>query len=116
MRNFLAATFLLLAISSASAEQACPKFRVGCVPLDTFACDNITRSSFISRVCHDEAKQYMIIWLRGVPYHYCGISAKTVAEFKSSPSMGVFYNENIRSKQTGEHGPFDCRYRPMPAY
>lgn len=62
------------------------------------------------------SKYYMIIWLNGVPYHYCAIPPNVVQEFEAAHSMGTYYNENIRSKPSGEHGPFDCRDHPFPVY
>lgn len=99
----------------AAAEQACVKYHK-CVPLDRFACENITRSSFIHRVCYAAPHRYMIIWLGNgrVPYHYCNIGANTVAEFKAAPSMGRYFNSNIRS--IGDRrGPFDCRDHAPPS-
>lgn len=117
MRPLVISLVLLLA-SPAVAEQACPKYREGCVPLETFRCDTVTRSSFINRLCYEPAKRYMIIWLGkdNAPYHHCAVPQDVIDQFKAAPSMGRFYNSNIRSKSGGEHGPFDCRDHPIPAF
>ena len=67
------------------------------------------RSSFINRVCYDEANEYMLINLNGTYYHYCGIDDGTVSEFLSADSMGRFYNANVK-------GNFDCRVNRVPEY
>jgi hypothetical protein len=60
----------------------------------------------------------MIIWLdrrKGVtPYHYCDIGPDVITALKSAVDMYSYYLENIRSKPTGEHGPYDCRDHPVP--
>jgi hypothetical protein len=89
------------------------KYR-GSVDLKTFACNDISRSSFITRVCYDRAKQYMIIRLNTTYYHYCELSPATLSAFLEAPSMGTFYNQRI--KGTGRDGPFDCRTHSVPEY
>jgi hypothetical protein len=106
------AVFLSAGVS-VEAEEACVKYH-RCVPLDQFKCETITQSSFINRVCYVEAKKYMIIKLNVTYYHYCNIGLQTVSSFLASPSMGRYYNAEIRGK--GDlHGPFDCRDHPIPS-
>ena len=116
--RLIAVLLLLFLASPAVAEQACPKYREGCVPLDTFKCDTITRSKTINRLCYEPTKQYLIIWLgkNNVPYHYCDIPQSVIDELKAAPSMGHYYNSGIRSKPNGEHGPYDCRDHPVPKF
>ncbi len=97
-------TLALLAKATA-AETVNIKYR-GPVDLTPFACEAMTRSSFINRVCYDAANQYMIIKLKQTYYHYCEIDAGTVASLKAAESMGRYYNANI--KGSGQDGPFDC--------
>ena len=112
------ALFALAAVFSgsapASAEEACIKYHK-CVPLDSFKCDDITRSSFIYRFCYNEPKRYAIVWLgkNKTPYHYCNLGPETAEAFKAAESMGRYYNANIRSTNK-QHGPFDCRDHPIP--
>lgn len=89
------------------------KYR-GPVDLTTFSCNDISRSSFITRVCYDAAKQYMVIRLNTTYYHYCEFPKAVLSAFLEAPSMGTFYNERI--KGTGSDGPFDCRTHRVPAY
>jgi hypothetical protein len=56
----LASFFAILAC----AETVDVKYR-GPVDLVPFTCQNITRSSFINRVCYDESESYMLIELDG---------------------------------------------------
>ena len=99
-------TFLLCAVSPlARAESVYVKYR-GEVDLSSFDCKEITRSSFIRRVCYDRRNEYMLISLNGTFYHYCAIDAGTVSTLLNAPSMGQFYNANIK-------GNFDCRVNQL---
>jgi KTSC domain len=99
--------------SSVSAETVNVKYR-GVVDLAPFECTNTPRSSFIQRVCYDKAQSYMLINLTGTYYHYCELPSATFEAFMVAPSMGQFYNQNI--KGTGSDGPYDCRTHRVPAY
>jgi hypothetical protein len=56
----------------------------------------------------------MLINLRGVYNHYCDLPPATFDAFLSAPSMGQFYNQNI--KGWGSDGPFDRRTHRIPSY
>src|SRR5260221_14179207 len=99
---------LLLCTCSASAEVIGVKFR-GPLDLTPFACTDVTRSSFIRRVCFDKSKSYMVISLNGTYYHYCSIPATTVDALLSADSMGRFFNAQVK-------GQYDCRLNPVPKY
>jgi KTSC domain len=71
--------------SLASAESVYVKYR-GEVDLMPFDCTDITRSSFIRRVCYDEANEYMLINLSGTYYHYCAIDDGTVSALLAADS------------------------------
>jgi hypothetical protein len=103
-----AAMALYLAASPLSSETVEVKYR-GLVDLRSFSCNQVTRSSFINRVCYDSANEYMLISLNGVYYHYCEIDNGTVAALLSADSMGRYYNASIK-------GRFDCRTRRVPTY
>jgi len=104
------ATTIAVSICSSivHAESVYVKYR-GEVDLRLFDCTDITRSSFIRRVCYDQHNEYMLISLNGTFYHYCEIDAGTVSFLLDAPSMGRFYNANIK-------GRFDCRVNRVPAY
>jgi hypothetical protein len=86
----------------------------GKLDLGPFACTDITRSSFINRACYDQAQRFMVVQLRTVYYPYCEMPPATYEDFLSAPSMGKYYNANI--KGTGQDGSFDCRTHPAPKY
>jgi hypothetical protein len=104
---------LIVAMAGATAygvrsEVVEVKYR-GEVDLKPFTCTDIERSSFIRRVCYDDANQYMLISLNGTYYHYCEIDSGTVTALLSTESLGRFYNASIK-------GHFDCRSHRVPAY
>jgi hypothetical protein len=86
----------------------------GKLDLATFTCTDVSRSSFINRACFDKAKRFMVVQLKTVYYPYCEMPARTYDAFLAAPSMGKYYNANI--KGTGQDGPFDCRTHPVPKY
>jgi hypothetical protein len=111
----LAILLLLLTVPApTAAEEVCVKYHK-CVSLSQFKCDDITRSSFIWRVCYAEPKRYMLIQLgrQKTYYHYCNVGPEVVAGFEGAPSMGRYYNANIRGTAQ-QHGPFDCRDHAVP--
>jgi hypothetical protein len=106
-------TVVLLIASPASSETVDVKYR-GAVDLKPFACADISRSSFIQRVCYDKSQNYMLINLRGTYYHYCELPVATFEAFMAASSMGQFYNQQI--KGNGSDGAFDCRTHRIPTY
>ena len=99
---------LFVCASAGYAENVYVKYR-GEIDLAPFDCADITRSSFIRRVCYDRRNEYMLISLNGTFYHYCEIDADTVSFLLNAPSMGRFYNASIK-------GNFDCRIHRVPQY
>lgn len=90
------------------AESVDVKYR-GQIDLKHFDCRDITRSSFIRRVCYDATNQYMPINLNGTYYHYCEIDRGTVLTLLGAESMGRYYNSYVK-------GRFDCRVKRIPTY
>jgi KTSC domain len=105
-----------LAKAPEEAQTICVKY--GPCPLDVsaFTCTDTPRSSFIRRVCYDPPNSFMVIKLKETWYPYCEIDAATVSQLLSAESAGRFYNQAIRSRPDGTHGPFDCRDHPLPNY
>jgi hypothetical protein len=99
---------LWLCFPSGRAESVYVKYR-GEVDLRSFDCKETTRSSFINRICYDRRNEYMLISLNGTYYHYCEIDPSTVSSLLDAPSVGQFYNANIK-------GQFDCRVHRVPEY
>jgi hypothetical protein len=113
MLRLVSGIVLFFAAAEVRSETVDVKYR-GPVDLKTFACADTPRSSFIERVCYDKAQSYMLINLRGTFYHYCELPVSTYDALMGAPSMGQFYNQNI--KGTGKDGPYDCRTHRVPSY
>ncbi|MET4307051.1 KTSC domain-containing protein [Bradyrhizobium sp. RT4b] len=105
--------FVLLLSSWAEAETVDVKYR-GPVDLKPFACQDITRSSVVNRLCYDASSQYVIVQLKTTYYHYCEMPKPIVDAWLAAESMGCYYNANI--KGTGKDGPYDCRTHKVPQY
>jgi hypothetical protein len=112
VRTIVVALVVLIS-TPVSSETVDVKYR-GVVDLKPFTCTDTPRNSFIQRVCYDKGQSYMLISLRGTYYHYCELPAATFDAFMTAPSMGQFYNQNI--KVTGADGPFDCRTHRVANY
>ena len=85
--------YLIPLVALLRAETVQVKYR-GPVDLKPFECIDITRSSFIHRVCFDNANRYMLINLAGTYYHYCEIDDGTVSELLAAESMGTILQFN----------------------
>jgi hypothetical protein len=79
----------------------------GAVDLKPFACHDITRSSIINRVCYDAANRYMIVQLNSLYFQHCDMPQGMLDSFLNAPSMGRYYNANI--KGSGAETPYRCR-------
>lgn len=101
---------LLLGAPAASAQEYVWVQTRGLVNIEPLTCTDITTSNFLSRVCYDEAHNYMLVELDDKWLHYCDVDGSIVGAFLGAPSAARFYNSNIRS------GPFDCKKRRMPKY
>lgn len=112
IRTAVAIVVVLLS-AEVRSETVDVKYR-GRVDLKTFECRDISRSSFIQRVCYDKAQAYMIISLKGTYYHYCELPPATYDGLMAAASMGQFFNQTI--KGSGGDGPHDCRTHRTPAY
>ncbi len=79
------------------------------VDLGTFECRDITRSTVLQRVCYDRAQQDLVVGTSGGYDRYCSVPGAAVERLLGAPSMGQFFNQNIRREATGER--FGCRAR-----
>jgi len=77
------------------------------VDLGTFECRDITRSTMLQRVCYDPAQQDLIVAVGGTYDRYCGVTADMVERLLGAPSMGRFFNQNL--KREALSGRYDCR-------
>jgi len=78
----------------------------GLVDLGTFECRDITRSTVLQRVCYDRAQQDLIVSVGGAYDRYCGVTADMVERLVGAPSMGRFFNQNI--KREAISGRYEC--------
>jgi hypothetical protein len=79
----------------------------GAVDLTPFVCQDVTRSSLVNRVCYDTPNQTMIVQLNSVYSQYCDVPEAARDSFLNAPSMGQYYNANI--KGSGAEAPYQCR-------
>jgi hypothetical protein len=83
--------------------------RRGAVDLTPFVCQDITRSSLVSRVCYDVAKQTMIVQVSSVYSQFCGVPEAMRDGFLNAPSMGQYFRANIES--SGAQARYECPAR-----
>lgn len=102
-----ACSIAIFLVSPTHAETVDVKYR-GPVSLDPFDCSPIKASSLVKRLCYDQDRSYLIVDLDGTYYHYCAVDPATVEAWRSAPSLGRFYNANIKG------GAFDCRDHGVP--
>src|SRR5436309_12654640 len=81
----------------------------GAVDLAPFACQDITRSSLIDRVCYHAADRTMIVQVKTAYSQYCEVPEAARDSFLNAPSMGQYYNVNI--KGFGAQARYGCRPR-----
>jgi hypothetical protein len=108
-----AATSLIAFLLTApvGSETADVKDR-GPIDLATFECHDINRSSLIQRVCYDHAQRYLIVGIGGRFDDYCELPQQTFDGFMTAPSMGQFFNRNIRG--SGSSDRYDCGTHRRP--
>jgi hypothetical protein len=80
----------------------------GPVDLTAFSCQDITRSSVISRVCYDRESRRMLVQRLVVYRQYCDLPQDTLAAFLNAPSMGKFFNANIEAAGRDAGGRYHC--------
>ncbi|MDA9476055.1 hypothetical protein XI03_16395 [Bradyrhizobium sp. CCBAU 65884] len=76
------------------------------IDLATFECRDISRSTVLQRVCYDRAHHDLVVATGGGYARYCGVAAETADRLLSAPSMGQFFNQNIKREAPG--GRYDC--------
>lgn len=95
----------LAGASWADAETVNVEHR-GAVDLKPFACQDITRSSLVNRVCYDAASRSMIVQVNSVYSQYCGVPQAMLDSFLNAPSMGQYYKSKIAG--AGPNGSYEC--------
>ncbi len=101
----LAVIAVALLTGSAHAETVSVKYW-GDVDLASYECTD-TVSSFVNRVCYDQASSHVVVLLKATYYAYCNVDPGTVEQWLAADSKGRFYNQEIKDNATG--GRFSCR-------
>ena len=78
----------------------------GNVDLKPFACQDVTRSSLVNRVCYDAANRSMVVQVNAAYFQHCEVPPATLDAFLNAPSMGQYYNTNI--KGSGPQRAYHC--------
>lgn len=69
------------------------------IVLDRFQCENIERSSFLKRVCHDPNTNQAVIYVNTSYYIYCRVTETAIEDMFNSSSMGRFFNQHFRNQR-----------------
>ena len=83
----------------------------GAVDLKPFNCQDITRSSVVSRVCYDAESRHMLVQRHAVYRQYCDLPKHAVDAFLNAPSMGRFFTANIEGV---DGSAYVCRTDGVP--
>jgi len=67
----------------------------GQVDLAPFSCQDVTRSSVISRVCYDDKSRRMLVQRHAVYQQYCDVSQDARDALLNAPSMGRYFRTHI---------------------
>jgi hypothetical protein len=104
--GYLAIVLVRLAGASWTDAETINVERRGALDLAPFACQDITRSSLVNRVCYDAPSRTMIVQVKTAYLQYCGVPEATRDSFLNAPSMGQYYNANIEGSGAA---PYQCR-------
>jgi hypothetical protein len=77
------------------------------VDLASFSCQDITRSSIISRVCYDGGSRSLLVQRHAIYRAYCDVPAEIRDALLDARSVGWFYLKNIEAAR--EQGRYGCR-------
>ena len=88
----------------------------GPVDLAPFNCQDITRSSVISRVCYDSESRRMLVQRHATYHQYCDVPEDTRDALLNAPSMGQYFNATIEAAGRDGNRPYDCRSGKAPSY
>jgi hypothetical protein len=107
-----ATSFILLLLTAPVGTETVDVRDSGLVDLGTFECRDINRSTMIQRVCYDRAQRAMIVGIKSGYDRFCELPPETFNGFMAAPSMGQFFNQNIR--RLAPDGRYDCRTKRPP--
>lgn len=81
----------------------------GPVHLAPFSCQDVTRSSVISRVCYDGESRRMLVQRHAVYLQYCDVPPATRDALLNAPSMGRYFSAAVEPAGLDGAGPYGCR-------
>jgi hypothetical protein len=77
----------------------------GPVDLAPFNCQDVTRSSVISRVCYDGERRRMLVQHYAAYIQYCDVPQEMRDALLNAPSMGRFFSVHIEGADgSGSYG------------
>ena len=83
------ALILVLSIQAASGQEYVWVTGRGLVDIEPLTCTDIATSSFLRRVCYDEANRYLLVRMEEKWLHYCEVDT-IVGAFITAPSGLAF--------------------------
>ena len=88
----------------------------GPVDLAPFSCQDVTRSSVISRVCYDSESRRMLVQRHAVYQQYCDVPQDARDALLNAPSMGRYFKIAIAAGGRDGEVPYGCRPDKAPSY
>jgi hypothetical protein len=85
------------------------------VDLARFDCQDITRSSVISRVCYDRESRRMLVQRHAVYRQYCGVPHHARDALLNAPSMGRYFKTAIEPAGRDGKAPYGCATGEAPS-
>jgi hypothetical protein len=79
---------------------------LGTVDLAIFSCQDVTRSSVISRVCYEGSSRRMLVQRYATYHAYCDVPIEIRDALLDARSMGRFYR--INNEPAREQGRYGC--------
>jgi hypothetical protein len=107
LQSFIGIALIMVA-QAAMAERVFVKSR-GEVDLALFRCANFSRSENVKRLCYDEREAYVLVSLKGIWYHFCGVPPSAVSAWRKNSAPGRYYNDYVREK-------YECQATEAPTY
>jgi hypothetical protein len=78
--------------------------------LDTFACEETSRSSLIREMCHRADIKFMVIRMRDESwYPYCDVGPDVFQELRLAPTIGDYFMKHVRGPR------YSCREHGLPS-
>jgi len=88
----------------------------GPVDLAAFNCQDVTRSSVISRVCYDSGSRRMLVQRHAVYQQYCDVPQDARDALLNAPSMGRYFKAAIDAAGRDGNALYDCPAGKAPSH